>query len=181
MKQIYLDNAAATKVDPAVKKEMQQAEEVYYNPSSFHDLGSEANKILNDCREKISKILNASSQEIIFTSGGTESINLAIKGFAFANKAKGSHMITTKIEHHAVLNTCRYLEKQGFKVTYLDVDKQGLLDIEKLKKAITKETILISVIYANNEIGTIQNISEIGKISKEKNIAFHTEACQAYL
>ena len=181
MKPIYLDNAAATQVDPLVKKEMQQVEETYYNPSSFHDLGSEAKKILDDCREKVANLLNSNSQEIVFTSGGTESINLAIKGVAFANKLKGNHIITSKIEHPSVLNTCKYLEKQGFKVTYLDVDSFGLVDSEKLKKAIVKETILISIIYANNEIGTIQNVTELGKIAKEKNIIFHTDACQAYL
>ena len=161
MKPIYLDNAASTKIDQSVKEELQKYEEIYYNPSSFHDLGSEAKNILDDCRRKVSQILNCTSSEIIFTSGGTESINLAVKGTAFANKLKGNHIITTKIEHHAVLNTCKYLEK--------------------LEKAITKETILISVIYANNEIGTIQNISEIGKIANKNNIIFHTDACQAYL
>ncbi len=160
---------------------MQQYEDIYFNPSSFHDLGSISKKILENCRQKAAKILSCSSQEIVFTSGGTESNNLAVKGVAFANKFKGSHIITTKIEHDSVLNSCKYLEKQGFKVTYLDVDKEGLVDLEKLKTTITKETILISVIYANNEIGTIQNISEIGKIAKEKNIVFHTDACQAYL
>ena len=178
---IYLDNAAATQVDNLVKKEMQHYEDNYFNPSSFHDLGSEARKILENSREKISKILNSFSHEIVFTSGGTESINLAIKGVAFANKQKGNHIITTKIEHHAVLNTCKYLEKQGFKVTYLDVDECGLINLESLKKAITKDTILISVIYANNEIGTIQNIPEIGRISQENNIIFHTDGCQAFL
>jgi len=181
MKPIYLDNAASTKIDQLVKEELQKYEEIYYNPSSFHDLGSEAKNILDDCRRKVSQILNCTSSEIIFTSGGTESINLAVKGTAFANKLKGNHIITTKIEHHAVLNTCKYLEKQGFKITYLDVDKEGLINLEKLEKAITKETILISVIYANNEIGTIQNISEIGKIANKNNIIFHTDACQAYL
>ena len=181
MKPIYLDNAASTEIDKSVKEEMQKCEEIYFNPSSFHDLGSEAKSILDNCRQKAAEILNCKSQEIIFTSGGTESINLAIKGAAFANKSKGNHIITSKIEHHAVLNTCKYLEKQGFKVTYLDVDKYGLVDLEKLKKEITKDTILISIIYANNEIGTIQNISEIGTIAKEKNIIFHTDACQAYL
>lgn len=160
---------------------MQQYEDIYFNPSSFHDLGSEAKKILENCRSKAADLLNASSHEIVFTSGGTESNNLAIKGVAFANKFKGNHIITTKIEHDSILNSCKYLEKQGFKVTYLDVDKNGLIDLEKLKSVITKETILISVIYANNEIGIIQNISEIGKISQEKNIIFHTDACQAYL
>ncbi len=160
---------------------MQHYEDIYFNPSSFHDLGSEAKNILENCRSRIAKLLNASSQEIVFTSGGTESNNLAIKGVAFANKFKGNHIITTKIEHDSILNSCKYLEKQSFKVTYLDVDKFGLVDLEKLKSAITKETILISVIYANNEIGTIQNISEIGNIAKEKNILFHTDACQAYL
>jgi len=159
---------------------MQQYEDLFYNPSSFHDLGSEAKKILENCRSRIANLLNASSQEIVFTSGGTESNNLAVKGIAFANKSKGNHIITTKIDHDSILNTCKYLEKNGFKVTYLDVDKEGLIDIEKLKSAITKDTILISVIYANNEIGTIQNIAEIGKIAQENNIIFHTDACQAY-
>ncbi|MBS3171096.1 cysteine desulfurase [Candidatus Woesearchaeota archaeon] len=179
-KKIYLDNAAATQTDIFVKKEMQQYEDLFYNPSSFHDLGSEAKKILENCRSRIANLLNASSQEIVFTSGGTESNNLAVKGIAFANKSKGNHIITTKIDHDSILNTCKYLEKNGFKVTYLDVDKEGLIDIEKLKSAITKDTILISVIYANNEIGTIQNIAEIGKIAQENNIIFHTDACQAY-
>ena len=178
---IYLDNAAATQIDNIVKKEMQHYEDTYFNPSSFHDLGSEAKKILEDSRERISKLLNASSHEIVFTSGGTESINFAIKGVAFANRQKGNHIITTKIEHHAVLNTCKYLEKQGFKITYLDVDKYGLINLDSLKKAITKETILISIIYANNEIGTIQNIPEIGKIAQENNLIFHTDGCQAFL
>ena len=181
MKKIYLDNAAATQLDPIVKKEMQQYEEIYFNPSSFHDLGSEAKKILDSCRSRVASILNSGSSEIIFTSGGTESINLAIKGAAFANKQKGNHIITSKIEHHAVLNTCKYLEKQGFKVTYLDVDKYGFVNLNQLKNSITKQTILISIIYANNEIGTIQNIPEIGKIAKENNILFHSDACQAYL
>ncbi len=181
MKQIYLDNAASAQLDPLVKEEMQKYEEIYYNPSSFHDLGSEAKNILDNCRQKAAEILKTGSNEIIFTSGGTESNNLAIKGAVFANKSKGNHIITSKIEHHSVLNTCKYLETQGFKVTYLDVDKYGLIDLEKLKKEITKNTILISIIYANNEIGTIQNISEIGNISKEKNIIFHTDACQAFL
>ncbi len=168
-------------MDHAVKKEMQHYEDIYFNPSSFHDLGSEARKILENCRFKIANMLNASSQEIVFTSGGTESNNLAIKGVAFANKSKGNHIITTKIEHDSILNSCKYLEKNGFKVTYLDVDSNGLLDLEKLKSAITKDTVLISVIYANNEIGTIQNISEIGKIAHQNNIIFHTDACQAFL
>ena len=178
MKKIYLDNAAATQLDPEVRKEMQQNEEFYYNPSSFHDLGNQSKNILENCREKVAKIINCNSHEIIFTSGGTESINLAIKGLAFANKFKGNHIITSKIEHHATLNACKYLEKQGFKITYLDVDNFGFINLEKLKQAITKETILISLIYVNNEIGTIQNISEISKISKD--IPLHLDACQAY-
>jgi len=176
-----MDNAAATQLDNAVKQEMQLYEEVYFNPSSFHDLGSSARKILENSRQTVAQIINCDSSEIIFASGGTESINLAVKGAAFANKQKGNHVITTKIEHPSVLETCKYLEKNGFKVTYLDVDNEGLLNPEDVKKAVAKETILISVIYANNEIGVIQNIEEIGKIAKEKNIIFHTDACQASL
>ncbi len=180
-KKIYLDNAAATQLDNEVKKDMSQFEENYYNPSSFHDLGSQAKRVLDNCRERIAHVINANFEEIVFTSSGTESINLAIKGIAFANKSKKNHIITSKIEHHAVINTCKFLEKQGFKVTYLDVNNYGFIDIEKLKKEITKETLLISIIYANNEIGTIQDVIEIGKIAKENNIYFHIDACQAHI
>ncbi|MBT4805290.1 cysteine desulfurase [Candidatus Woesearchaeota archaeon] len=171
---IYLDHAASTPLDPAVKKEM-DAIKTYANPSALHQLGLEAKEILNNSRSKIAEILNCKPEEIIFTSGGTESINLAIKGIA---QNKG-HIITSKIEHPAVLETCKFLEKNGFSVTYLDVDKDGLVNPKDIEKAITKETILISIMYANNEIGTIQPVKEIAKIAKKHNIPFHTDACQA--
>lgn len=180
MKQIYLDNAATTHVDKEVLKEMTKYFSVKYgNPGSFHSKGLEAKEAVDDSRKKIADILNCQTEEIIFTSGGTESVNLAIKGIAFANKSKGNHIITSKIEHHAVLYSCEYLEKNGFDVTYIDVDKYGLVNPEDVKKAITDKTILISIMYANNEIGTIEPIKKIGEIAKAKRIYFHTDACQA--
>ncbi|MAG39055.1 cysteine desulfurase NifS [Candidatus Woesearchaeota archaeon] len=179
---IYLDNSATTRVEPEVKKEMDfYYEEVYGNPGSFHSLGLKAKKSLKDARNRIANILSAKPKEIIFTGGGTESINLAIKGLAEVQPKEKNHIITTTIEHHAVLDTCEYLEKKGFKVTYLNVDKQGILDPEDLKKAIKKETFLVSIMYANNEVGTIQDIKKISSICKEKNVKFHTDACQASL
>lgn len=175
-KEIYLDHAATTYLDKTVLKEMIFCyKQIYANPSSLHQAGLIAKNTLNEAREKVAKILNCNPQEIIFTSGGTESINLAIKGVA---KKKG-HIITTKIEHPAVLETCKFLEEQGHKITYLDVDKDGLINIKDLEKAITKNTILISIMYANNEIGTIEPIKEIAKIAQKHNISFHTDACQA--
>jgi cysteine desulfurase len=171
---IYLDHAASTPLDPAVKKEMDLVK-TYANPSALHQMGLEAKEILNNSRNKVAKILNCKPEEIIFTSGGTESINLAIKGIA---KRKG-HIITSKIEHPAVLETCKFLEKDGFQVTYIDVDNDGLVNPEDLGKAITKETILISIMYANNEIGTVQPVKEIAKIAKKHKVPFHTDACQA--
>ena len=153
--------------------------QIFGNPSSFNDIGLDAKTALDSARQKVANILNAEPKEIIFTGGGTESINLAIKGVARALKEKGKHIITSKIEHHAVLETCGYLEKkEGFEITYLDVDRYGVVKLEDLKKAIRKDTILISIMYANNEIGTIQPIEEIGKIAKENEIYFHTDACQ---
>ncbi|NBI06722.1 cysteine desulfurase NifS [Senegalia massiliensis] len=175
-----MDNAATTPVKKEVLDSMiPYFKEFYGNPSSIYKKGREAKKALDESREKVAKILGASSREIYFTSGGSESDNWAIKGVAFGNKDKGNHIITTKIEHHAVLHTCEYLERNGFDVTYLDVDEYGMINLEDLKNAITDKTILISVIYANNEVGTIQPISEIGKIAKQNNIYFHTDAVQA--
>ena len=174
MKTIYLDHAATTPLDPKVKKEMDSIK-TYANPSALHQAGLEAKEILNNARNKVAKILNCKAEEIIFTSGGTESINLAIKGIA---QNKG-HIITSKIEHPAVLETCKFLERNGFSITYLDVDKDGLVNPKDLEQAITKNTILISIMYANNEIDTIQPVKEIAKIANKHKIPFHTDACQA--
>ena len=178
---IYLDNAATTKVRKEVVDEMiKYLSENYGNPSSgIYEIGRASKAVVEKARKTIADFINADEGEVYFTSCGTESDNWAIKGVAFANEKKGKHIITTKIEHHAVLHTCEYLEKFGFETTYLDVDKYGMVDLEELKKAIRKDTILISVMYANNEIGTIQPIAEIGKIAKENGIIFHTDAVQA--
>ena len=178
-KTIYLDNAATTQVADEVLKEMEPYfSQKFGNASSVHFLGQEARRAIENARAKIAKSINAGKDEIIFTSGGTESNNLAIKGIAFA-RGKG-HIITTKIEHDCVLNTCKWLEKQGFEVTYLDVDSDGFIDLKKLEKAIRKDTILVSIIHGNNEIGTIQNFEAIGEICKKHNVLFHTDACQSY-
>ena len=179
-KRIYLDHAATTPVKPEVLEAMlPYFTEKYGNPSSIYSLGRENRKAIEDAREKVAKALNALPKEIFFTSGGSESDNWAIKGVAYANQTKGKHIITTNIEHHAVLNTCKYLEKQGFEVTYVPVKENGIVDVEDIKKAIRPDTILISVMFANNEIGTIQTIKEIGALAKEKEIYFHTDAVQA--
>jgi len=178
---IYLDNAATTKVDDEIIKAMQPYfDEKYGNPSSLHTYGQEAKQALESARETIAKSINAEPSEIIFTSGGTESNNLAIKEIAFTNRDKGNHIITTKVEHDCVLNSCKLLEKLGFEVTYLNVDEEGFLKLDELKAAIKKETILVSVIHGNNEIGTINDLDAIGNICKEKNIYFHTDACQSF-
>lgn len=180
MKETYLDNSATTRLDETVLNEMlPYLKEYYGNASSIYSLGRESKKAIEDAREKIAKVLNCRADEIYFTSGGSESDNTAIKGIARANKNKGKHIITSKIEHLAVLDTCRELEKDGFEVTYLNVDSKGKIDIQELKNLIREDTILISIMYANNEIGTIQNISEIGEIAKQNNIYFHTDAVQA--
>lgn len=180
MKQVYMDNAATTRMKKEVLEEMMPFfTEHYGNPSSIYKLGRESKKALEESREKVAKAIGSKSKEIYFTSGGSEADNWAIKGVAYANRDRGNHIITTKIEHHAVLYTCKYLEKQGFEVTYLDVDEYGLIDLEELEAAVKDETILISVMYANNEIGTIQPISEIGEIAKSKGVYFHTDAVQA--
>ncbi len=177
----YFDNSATTNVKKEVVKEMMEVIENYYgNPSSVHSFGQEAKPILDTARMRVAKLLNADNKEIYFTAGGSESDNWAIKGAAFANRAKGNHIITSKIEHHAVLHTCEYLEKShGFEVTYLDVDDKGFISLDELKKAIRPQTILISIMFANNEIGTIQPIKEIAEIAKEHKILFHTDAVQA--
>ena len=177
-KQIYLDNSATTPVDKEVLKEMSKYYTTFYgNAGSMHNLGLVSDNVLNDSREKVAKILNADSDEIIFTGSGTESVNLALRGVA--KKLKGNHIISTAIEHPAVLNTLESLKKEGFEVTLVPVEKNGIISLDKIKSAIKKETSLISVIYANNEIGTIQPIKEIGELVKNKNIIFHTDACQA--
>ena len=179
---IYLDNAATTKTAPEVVEAMlPYFSEHYGNPSSIYSLAGESKDAVTKARETIAGILGARTEEIYFTAGGTESDNWAIKAAFEAYKAKGNHIITTKIEHHAVLHTCQYLEKErGAKVTYLDVDENGLVKLEELEKAITPETILISVMFANNEIGTIQPVLEIGMIAREHGILFHTDAVQAF-
>jgi len=180
VEKIYLDNAATTPVDKNVLEAMlPYYSDIFGNPSSLHSHGQEAKKAIEEAREKVAKALGADAEEIYFTSGGSESDNWALKGVAYALKNKGNHIITTEIEHHAVLHTCRYLEKEGFKVTYLPVDEYGLVKPEDLKKAITDKTILVSIMFANNEIGTIEPIEELVKIAHEKNIYFHTDAVQA--
>jgi len=180
-KLIYLDNGATTKVDEQVIKVMlPYFTEKYGNASSTHTLGQEAKNALEKSRKIIAASIGAKGDEIIFTSGGTESNNLAIKGIALANKERGNHIITTKIEHKCILNSCKWLEKQGFNVTYLDVDKEGFVSLENLEKAITNKTILVSIIHGQNEIGTIQNLESLGKICKKHNVYFHTDACQSY-
>ena len=175
---IYLDNSATTKVRPEIVKTMQVSyTTVYGNPSSFHDQGLKAKQTLEDSRKTISHILNCQPGELIFTGGGTESINLALKGLA--DHHPRGHIITSTIEHPAVLDTCKHLESKGHKVTYLDVNREGLINLTKLEKAIQRNTFLITIMYANNEIGTIQNIEAINKIAKKHNVIFHTDACQA--
>lgn len=178
---IYLDNAATTKVDHEVFEAMKPYfEEVYGNASSMYSFAGKARKAVDDAREVIADYLGAKAREIYFTAGGSESDNWALKAVAYANKEKGKHIITSKIEHHAILHTCEYMEKNGFEVTYLDVDEHGLVSIDKLKQAIREDTILISIMFANNEIGTIEPIKEIGAVAHEHRIVFHTDAVQAY-
>ncbi len=180
-KLIYLDNAATTKTAPEVVEAMlPYFSELYGNPSSIYSLAGESKKAVDHARETIAGALGAQPEEIYFTAGGTESDNWALKAAAEFYKKKGNHIITTKIEHHAILHTCQWLEKQGFEVTYLNVDENGVVKLEELKKAIRPTTILISVMYANNEIGTIQPIKEIGEIAREHGILFHTDAVQAF-
>jgi cysteine desulfurase len=179
--QVYLDNGATTKVDLEVVEEMKKIYlDNYGNASSLHNMGKIAKQKLDESRKIISELINCKSSELFFTSGGTESDNFAIKGYALANLDKGNHIITSKIEHPAVLSICEELEKEGFIVSYIDVDSDGIIKLDDLKNAITNKTILVSIMHANNEIGTIQPIDEIGKICKEKKIAFHTDAVQSF-
>lgn len=179
MKKVYLDYAATTPVDPEVIKAMEPyLFEKFGNPASIHSFGQAAKAALEDSRETVAKCLGAKPEEIVFTSGGTESNNFVINGVAGAKANKGNHIITSRIEHHAVLEPCRHLEKKGFKITYISVDKEGLINPQDIKNAICDKTILISLMHANNEIGTIQPISEVGRIAKEKGIYFHTDAVQ---
>lgn len=180
MKDIYLDHSATTYTDPIVLQEMlPYFTEVFGNASSQHKAGRESLKAVDVARERIAKAIGCLPSEVYFTSGGSESDNWAIKGMAEMHKDKGNHIITTKIEHPAVIQTCKALEKQGFEVTYLDVDNEGIISIKQLEEAITERTILISVMFANNEMGAIQPIAEIGEIAKKHKIAFHTDAVQA--
>ena len=181
-KLIYLDNAATTKVYPEVFEAMKPYFlEDYGNPSSVYGFASRSKKAMEDARSLIADFLGAdNANEIYFTGGGSESDNWALKATVEAYKKKGNHIITSKIEHHAILHTCEYLEKQGYEVTYVDVDEDGVIKLDELKKAIRPTTVLISVMFANNEIGTIQPIKEIGEIAKENGILFHTDAVQAY-
>ena len=181
MKKIYLDNAATTSLKSEVLEEMMPIlKENYGNPSSIYSIGRNARKEVEKSRQTVAEILGANPNEIFFTSCGTESDNWAIRGVAFAQLRKGkNHIITSKIEHHAVLHTVKELEKEGFEATYLDVDKNGFVNPEDVKAAITEKTALVTVMYANNEIGTIQKISEIGKVCHEKGVIFHTDAVQA--
>jgi cysteine desulfurase len=179
MKRIYLDYAATTPCDPAVIKAMEPyLFEKFGNPSSIHAFGQEAKKAIEDARQALADFLGAQPEEIIFTSGGTESDNAAICGVAFALQGKGNHIVTSAIEHHAVSETCKNLEKRGFQVTTVGVDKDGLVDLDDIKKAITDKTVLISVMHANNEIGTLQPIADIGRIARAKGVYFHTDAVQ---
>lgn len=178
---IYLDNAATTQVYPEVLDAMlPYFTENYGNPSSIYSFAGEANKAVMEARQTLAQVINAKSEEIYFTAGGTESDNWALKATAEAYESKGKHIITSKIEHHAILHTCEYLEKRGFEITYLDVDENGLIDLEELKKSIRPDTILISIMLANNEIGTIEPVEEIGRIAKENGVLFHTDAVQAF-
>jgi len=180
-RRVYLDNAATTMVRPEVVETMNQYyTDLYGNPSSIYDFGQKAKKSLQAARETVADLINANTDEIYFTGCGSESDNWAIKGVADRYKSKGNHIITSNIEHHAILHTCEYLEKNGFEVTYLDVDKYGMVSIDDLKAAIKDETILITIMFANNEIGTIQPIKEIGAIARENKIFFHTDAVQAF-
>ena len=180
MNRIYMDNAATTRVtEPVAQAMLPYLTEVFGNPSSVHAFGRDARRALDAARAQVAAALNAKPNEIYFTGCGTESDNWAIRGTAYARRDKGNHIITSAIEHHAVLHTCEQLEKEGFRITYLPVDEEGLISLEDLKAAITPETILITIMTANNEIGTIQPIQEIGAIAKEHGIRFHTDAVQA--
>jgi cysteine desulfurase len=181
MKAIYLDYAATTPVDAEVIEAMlPYFREAFGNPSSIHSFGQQARSVVEDAREKVSSFLGVKPAEIVFTSGGTESNNFAIKGIAWGNRKKGNHIITSAIEHHAVMEPCHFLEREGFEVTFLPVDSYGLVEPCDVEKAITGRTVLISIMHANNEIGTVQPIAEIGKIARERGVYFHTDAVQTF-
>ena len=174
-----MDHSSTTAVDPAVTEAMlPYFSDKFGNPSSMYTIGRQAKRAIEEARQKVADLIGAKKEEVIFTGSGTESDNLAIKGIAFKNRKKGDHIITSSIEHHAVLHVCKYLELQGFKVTYLPVNKDGIVNPDDVEKAVTPQTILITIMHANNEIGTLQPIEEIGKIAREKNVPFHTDAVQ---
>ncbi len=177
---VYLDHNATSPLDPEVLETMlPYYQDKYGNASSIHSFGREARAAVEEAREKVARLIGVGEEEIVFTSGGSEADNFALKGVAYAHEKRGKHIITSSIEHQAVLNTCQYLEKKGFRVTYLPVDKYGLVEADDLRRAFTKETILVSIILANNEIGTIQPIEELTKIARERGVHFHTDAVQA--
>ncbi|GAB4350050.1 MAG: cysteine desulfurase NifS [Candidatus Abyssubacteria bacterium] len=179
MRRVYLDHNATAPMNPEVLSAMMPFfEQKFGNASSIHSFGREAGEAVAVAREQVAALIGAEPANIVFTSGGTESDNLAVKGIAYANEKKGKHIITSQIEHHAVLNTCKYLEKRGFEVTYLNVDTYGKVDLDQLRDSIRKDTILISVMHGNNEIGTVQDIEAIGAIAAEKGVYFHTDAVQ---
>ena len=181
MRKVYLDYAATTPMHPQVIDAMQSFfAEHYGNPSSLHSIGQYAEEAVEKARVKVANAMNAEPAEIIFTSGGTESDNTAIKGVAYALQSKGNHIITSRIEHHAVLETCQFLEKQGYEITYLEVDKYGIVDPDDVKRAMTDKTILVTIMHANNEIGTIEPIEEIGVLCQSKDVYLHTDAVQSF-
>ena len=180
MNNIYFDNAATTRIKSEVLNEMMPYLTTNYgNASSLYTIGRQSKRAIENARKQSAELINCNSNEIYFTGGGSESDNIALKGFAYANRQKGNHIITSKIEHPAVLESCRFLEKRGFEVSYINVNKDGIVDLEELEQTIKPTTILISIMFANNEIGTIQPIEEIGKIAKRNNIIFHSDAVQA--
>jgi len=181
MKKIYMDYAATTPVDPRVFEAMKPYfTDNFGNTMSLYKLGREAKRALEESREKVASLMKAKTNNVIFTGSATESNNLALKGFVFANRKKGKHIITSSIEHHCILDAAHWLEKQGFEVTFLPVDKYGLIDLKKLENTIRKDTILVSIMHANNEVGTIEPIAEIGKICRNNDICFHTDAAQSF-
>ncbi|WP_144463477.1 cysteine desulfurase family protein [Siminovitchia fortis] len=181
MNKIYLDHAATTPLHPQAVEQMTTVmKEIYGNPSSIHAFGRQARHLLDQARTKVARTIHAKDNEIVFTSGGTEADNLAVIGTAIANRDKGKHVITSSIEHHAVLYACNFLEKEGFEVTYVQPDENGLIHVEEIEKALRDDTILVTIMFANNEVGTIQPIREIGSLLKDHQAYFHTDAVQAY-
>ena len=180
-KRIYMDNSASTRVDSRIVEEMLPYFTDYFgNASSLHSYGREVKDVMEKARAKLASYIGANPEEIIFTSGGTESNNLAIKGVAFANRKKGKHIIVSRIEHDCILNSCRWLKGQGFEITYLPVDKYGFINLNQLEDQIRRDTILVSIMHANNEIGTIEPVGEIGNICRAHGVSFHTDACQSF-